>query len=173
MVHELSEQERILALLKTGSGSPESTDAEGSALLEYLKAGTSAAPPEDLVKALLPPTRRATGADWAEARREARHWQEVGIPASEVAAWLGSGVEPNEALLADELIEEGISPQRGTLVVEDPEMGELLTIVELVRRHHSPFRPAAVAEILDAAGVERQRLGRGPQWMRHRWGRRA
>jgi hypothetical protein len=173
MVHELSEQERILALLKTQSGSQESTDTEGSALLDYLKAGTSTSPPEDLVKALLPPTRRATGADWAEARHEARHWQEVGISVGEVAAWLKAGVEPDEALLADELIEEGISPQRATLVVEDPDMGDRLTIVELVRRHHSPLRPGAVSEILDAALVERQRLNRGPQWMRHRWGRRA
>jgi len=173
MVHELSEQERILALLKSRNLTQGAAEDEGAAVLEYLKAGTSASAPEELVRALLPPSRRASGGDWAVARREARHWQEVGIPVGEVTAWLKAGVEADEALLADELIEEGISPQRAALVVEDPDRGDRVTILELVRRHHSPFHPAAVAEILDAALVERQRLGRGPQWLRHRWGRGA
>lgn len=141
-------------------------EEDDTALREFLGVDDLLRVPQDLVRALLPPTRQATSADWREARRQAEHWAGYRFSAHEVRLWLAAGLEPVDADLADELLTEGIDPTRAKEMVQDPDSGEHLPITELCRRHYHSTKSDSLLEILDAAGVERQRLNRAPQWMR-------
>lgn len=125
------------------------------AVLDYLTGGNRfGTAPESWVKALLPRERKATRPDWLSARSWAQNWWSLGLSLQEVESWLAVGVSGSEDHLVDELVGEGIDPQRSTSLCSHPETSLPSSILEVAREFlRSPYLP--LAQALDAAGVER------------------
>jgi hypothetical protein len=115
---------------------------------------------DEIVRALLPPTRRATGPDWRSARTYARDWRTFGATAEEVRTWLRAGAAPEDGPLVAFLMDEGIGPARLMEQVEHPETGEQVTILDIARAVLGTFGTSAddLSKALDKAAVERTRL---------------
>lgn len=168
-------------------------DPELEAILDYLKGGSTGRqrngpdehdvaeharrlfgveikkPLTQMERLLLPQTRPYTREDVGRARQWARQWEDYSFPNHEVDTWLKAGLEPGDACLAAQLVEEGIEPFRLTERLEHPRTGEQLTILTLVRQ--APTRAGelrtGLCGLLDEAGVERTRRAPVmPKWLR-------
>ncbi len=121
-------------------------------------------PTEDdaIIRALLPPTRRANAQDWRSARTYAHDWRTFGATADDVRTWLRAGAAPEDGSLVAFLADEGITPARLMEQVEHPETGEQVTILDIARAVLGTFGTSAddLGKALDKAGVERTRQRR-------------
>lgn len=129
----------------------EADAAELRGIERYLKRGTAS---PEVVKALLPINRRALREDWQLARKEGLVWERLAFTASDVVAWLRAGVFPDEPELADRLACEGVTATMAETVVEHPDTGERMSLVELGRASiEDGYR--SLGNLLDLAGIER------------------
>lgn len=108
-----------------------------------------------IVQALLPTNREPEAEDRELALANAPAWRTERLTPEMVRTWLRAGAHPDEAHLASALLREGITPDLADEVVTDPDTGERVTILDLARPLHRAFRHRLLAELLDAAGVER------------------
>lgn len=122
------------------------------------------APFTDLERVFLPENRPFTGLDAQNARNFAAAWEEFDYTADAARGWLKAGLEPHESTLATLLEAEGIRPWMLREVIEHPDTGERLTILDVARRAPQTYvydKDKTFCDVLDDAGVERpERTGR-------------
>ena len=118
------------------------------------------APDDEVVRALLPTTRRAQRHDWDQARVWAMDWRAAKLEAEEVREWLAAGAAPNEGALVGMALLEGVTTKIAQQVYTHPDTGELLTALDIVRRTPLSWGRSwdELCDALDAAGVERKRI---------------
>ena len=115
-----------------------------------------------IVQALLPTNREPEMEDRELALLHAPSWRAAWLSSDQVRAWLRAGAHPDEADLVVALLLEGITVDRGDELVTHPDTGERMTLLDLARRDHHPFRQEALRLALDDAQVTHERR-------RYRW----
>lgn len=167
--NEKEEEARLLAYLQTPSEEAKSEADELADIRDNLFRQTSwKGPPgprpgsitDGIVRLFLPPTRRAKGRDWCDARRWRQEWTWAGFTrAEDIRPWLFAGAAPDEAGIVADLVSEGIVPARAGVQFEHPVTGERGTILDVARREYdrSDFYRLSLSDALDEAGVERKR----------------
>jgi hypothetical protein len=154
---EQAENDALLAWLRSGSASR--PDPGEQKVKDYLLQGRREKRPlDELTRALLPPTRKATGHEIEQARRASVGWTSLGYGVEEVRPWLRAGVDPRDHELVAELVSEGITPDRAGKQFQHPRTGELLTILDVARSFYIRYRTgdfSSLSAALDDAGIER------------------
>lgn len=162
---EKAEQAALLRWLKEGSPQKRAEDAETARIRRNVMgdAGSREFYQREFkrfVKALLPPTRKATPHDYRQAERNVTGWQSLGYDVPDVQSWLRAGVDPGEYMLVADLVEEGVTPEMASEQFTHPRTGERVTILDVAHTFYANYRHNAfhtLCEALDDAGVERVR----------------
>lgn len=82
------------------------------------------------------------------------HWQKLGYEPHEVKLWFDAGAGMGEVELVRALIWQGINPKRARDVIQHPQTGDSMTILQFARNYQAVF--SSIGKALDAAGVARQ-----------------
>lgn len=151
--------QEILNWFTRPASSEDDHKREDEAIRQYLLRGRRQRQPlTALTRLLLPPTRRATGHEVAQARRNELGWVSIGFGVDRVGPWLRAGAFPHEYNLVADLVAEGIFAPRVSEQFEHPRTGERVTVLDVAREFFrtlgvNDFR--SLSEALDDAGVER------------------
>jgi len=169
---ERAETKRLLHWLREGSAQKQVEDAVTAGIRRYLLRGQhERRPVDDYTRALLPPTRKATGHEIRAARDDATGWRMLGFTLEQVRQWLRAGIEPHDYELVADLVEEGITPDRLDQQFTHPRTAERTTILEVALRFRRTYhfgQLGSLCEALDDAGIERVRGQRPSRVFRRR-----
>jgi len=169
---ERAETKRLLHWLREGSAQKQVEDEDTAGIRRYLLRGQRERRSlDDYTRALLPPTRKATGQEIRAAHDDAAGWRMLGFTLEQVRQWLRAGIEPHDYELVADLVEEGITPDRLDQQFTHPRTAERTTISEVALRFHRADhfgQLGGLCEALDDAGIERVRGQRPSHMLRRR-----